>query len=172
MHYLFFSVFILGLNFWKKRSAFSGNVWEKLWLSTPKQSWDQWTQSNMQMEHKSPDGPLSSMQNIGGKWDQWSQVACPSMITMQYAICQDVLRRDDMICESPTWTTSEVSGLKFEKKMHFQSMFGKIMSFRPKMRGIGEFCVGINDHNVTCQYVWRRIDIICTWNANRQMVHL
>ena len=135
MHYLFFSVFILGLNFWKKRSAFSGNVWEKLWLSTPKQSWDQWTQSNMQMEHKSPDGPLSSMQNIGGKWDQWSQVACPSMITMQYAICQDVLRRDDMICESPTWTTSEVSGLKFEKKNAFSVNVWQNYEFPSKNAG-------------------------------------
>ena len=32
------------------------------------------------------------------------------------------------------------------------SMFGKVMSFPPKMWRIGEFCVGINGHDVTCQY--------------------
>ena len=51
---------------------------------------------------------------------------------------------------------TKFSGLEIlEKCLHLQQMFGKIM----KIKGIEEFCVGINDHNVTCQYVWRTDDL-------------
>ena len=31
--------------------------------------------------------------------------------------------------------------------------------------------VGNNDHDVTCQYVWKTDDLTCRWNTNRQMAH-
>ena len=55
--------------------------------------------------------------------------------------------------------------------LHFQEMYGKVMSFRPKMWGIGEFCVGINDHNVKCQYAWRTDDLCITYWTLLQIEH-
>ena len=87
-----------------------------------------------------------------------------SMIIMQYARCQDVRRRDDMISESPTWTTSEVfGGLKFEQKMSaFSVKFGKVMTFRPK--NVGNWGILFWDQwsQVACQYASGMDDLCIT----------
>ena len=60
--------------------------------------------------------------------------------------------------DSPTWGHKSFSGLKFCENCLHGKYLGKLWPSTANVWN-GEFCLGINDHTATCQYVWRTVDL-------------